>query len=220
MDKCSSSSSSSSCPERDYSEAVIAKEGKPAYKQITELPGQLQIDDENRVSNDNTNVIQCPGEGQDDEDDDDLSEEEDYLSEEDLLEQMGYGQCKHQMPYPEEEEEDEGTSDFSHKSNLVTTSMADLKLVSALKGSREKEGKSKKKCRVSWSPEVYDPSPTAEHYALNGPERPKSSQNVKTRKKGSAKGAGTSGGRGKAAGKDKKRGKKQGGRGGKNPDYS
>ncbi|KAK9689924.1 hypothetical protein RND81_09G091300 [Saponaria officinalis] len=39
------------------------------------------------------------------------------------------------------------------------------KLVSAMKGSREKEGIPRKKLSVSWAPDVYDPPPTSvSHY--------------------------------------------------------
>ncbi|KAL2244769.1 uncharacterized protein LOC105179472 [Sesamum indicum] len=189
-------------------------------------------------------------------------EEEDEFSEEALLVQMGYAKSEsirdtlkgpERQYYDEAEEEEE--EDLSEESLLaemgylkneppkhepITAPMADLHLVSALKGSREKEGKPAK-CRVSWAPDVYDPPSTSEeHIAMSKTERNKSEQKVKgaagkNRQRAGGKGvaAGEVGGKGsrgggskgnvrggKAAGKgkDKKQAKKHGGRASKYSD--
>ncbi|XP_022865242.1 uncharacterized protein LOC111385108 [Olea europaea var. sylvestris] len=80
-----------------------------------------------------------------------------------------------------------------------------MKLVSALKGSREKQGIPPKKLLVTWAPEVYDPVPSAvSHVASNKHHRHRSDSRKygKTKQKGSSKSS-----RG-SKGKDKKQARK------------
>lgn len=87
-------------------------------------------------------------------------------------------------------------------------SQTPLKLVSALKGSREKHGVPLKKLTVTWAPDVYDPTPTAvSHVVTNKSQRHRndSKRNSKNKQKGTGKPS-----RG-SRGKDKKQGRKYGG---------
>ncbi|KAK4392224.1 hypothetical protein Sango_2000200 [Sesamum angolense] len=83
-----------------------------------------------------------------------------------------------------------------------------LKLVSAMKGSREKQGTAPKKLSVTWAPDVYDPTPTAashvpssknQHYRNDGKKHWKNKQ-----KKGGKSSRGS-------RGKDKKQARKNSG---------
>ncbi|KAL3820273.1 hypothetical protein ACJIZ3_006178 [Penstemon smallii] len=156
--------------------------------------------------------------GDEDEDED---EDEEGLSEEALLVQMGYIN----EPCVEEEELEEP---FLAQMNCLkkeppgqepsSTPTTSLNLVSALKGSRAKEGKPDMECRVTWSPDVYDqPHTPPEHFATDKIERHKSEHKVKgadrrnRQKSCSSKGYGASEGKGARKDKDKKRGKKRGG---------
>ncbi|CAK9147244.1 unnamed protein product [Ilex paraguariensis] len=92
------------------------------------------------------------------------------------------------------------------------------KLLSAMKGSREKQGAHTQKLTVTWAPDVYDPTPSAaSHVATNKPQRHRndSKKNGKNKQKGSGKST-----RG-SKGKEKKQARKHGGssnRGFKRPD--
>ncbi|KAL0305618.1 UNVERIFIED_CONTAM: hypothetical protein Sradi_5979100 [Sesamum radiatum] len=214
------------------------------------LSGKLKISDGDGM-NDTNDFHKVPVGRYYIEEEEDEEEEEDDFSEEALLVQMGYAKAESTRDTLEEEEveEEEDLSEESLLSQMgylkneppkhepITTPMADLHLVSALKGSREKEGKPARECRVSWAPDVYDPPPTSEaHTATSKNERHKSEQKVKgaagkNRQKAGGKGAGAGevggkgsrgggskgnvvGGGGKTAakGKDKKKAKKHGGR--------
>ncbi|KAF4373470.1 hypothetical protein F8388_025164 [Cannabis sativa] len=90
-----------------------------------------------------------------------------------------------------------------------------LKLVSAMKGSREKRGASVRKLSVSWAPEVYDPIPTSLSHTFTGNKKQQhksknSRKNWKNNGKKGQKGSSSSS-RG-SSGKDKKhhRGKSSG----------
>jgi len=94
---------------------------------------------------------------------------------------------------------------LTHSSSLPTA----RKLISAMKGGREKEGIPPKKLSVSWAPDVYDPAPTSvSHYP-----RKKVQQQYKSKKKhgkGKQKGKNVRGGG--SVPKDKKHNRKNGGR--------
>ncbi|KAF3442925.1 hypothetical protein FNV43_RR16843 [Rhamnella rubrinervis] len=62
------------------------------------------------------------------------------------------------------------------------------KLVSAMKGSREKRGASPKKLTVSWAPDVYDPTPTSVSHSVKGKKQQKHKNNRKNWKKDGKKG--------------------------------
>ncbi|KAK6146939.1 hypothetical protein DH2020_017851 [Rehmannia glutinosa] len=81
-----------------------------------------------------------------------------------------------------------------------------LKLVSALKGSREKQGTPPKKLSVTWAPDVYDPIPTSvSHVPSNKNQRYYGKKSRKYKQKGGSKSS-----RG-SRGKDTKQGRKSGG---------
>ncbi|XP_030451461.2 uncharacterized protein LOC115673436 [Syzygium oleosum] len=57
-----------------------------------------------------------------------------------------------------------------HINNVYSRSISfptSLKLVSAMKGTREKQGASPRKLTVRWAPDVYDPLPTSVSHFLN-----------------------------------------------------
>ncbi|XP_019187513.1 PREDICTED: uncharacterized protein LOC109181976 isoform X2 [Ipomoea nil] len=83
------------------------------------------------------------------------------------------------------------------------------KLVSAMKGSREKQGIPPMKLGVKWAPDVYDPVPTSvSHAPVNKPQqrhRSDGKKNGKYKQKNSGKSSRAN------KGKDKKQGRKYGG---------
>ncbi|POO02414.1 hypothetical protein TorRG33x02_013980 [Trema orientale] len=78
-----------------------------------------------------------------------------------------------------------------------------LKLVSALKGSREKHGVPLKKLNVTWAPDVYDPVPTSLSHTVTGGKKQYKSKNNKKNWKNGKKGQKGNSSRG-GGGKDKK----------------
>lgn len=90
-----------------------------------------------------------------------------------------------------------------------------LPLVSAMKGSREKQGVSPRKLTVSWAPDVYDPIPNSLSHSVKSKQKKSSrkdrdkdnNHNKKNGKKGQ-KGSSSKG----LGGKDKKQFRKSGGR--------
>ncbi|KAE8706014.1 Histone H2A 12 [Hibiscus syriacus] len=80
---------------------------------------------------------------------------------------------------------------------------APLKLVSALKGSREKQGSTPKKLTVKWAPDVYDPPPTSVLHTVGNRKQQKSKKKKNDKKKNGKKGQkGNNAGRGSGGGKD------------------
>ncbi|CAI9098178.1 OLC1v1034782C1 [Oldenlandia corymbosa var. corymbosa] len=79
-----------------------------------------------------------------------------------------------------------------------------VKLVSALKGSREKLGAPPRNLTVKWAPDVYDPIPTSASHVPNRKPQRYNKRNGKNKQKGSSKAS-----RGK--GKEKKQSRKSGG---------
>lgn len=166
----------------------------------TKLLGQLKITSDARRAPVERYYI-------DDNDHDDDDEEEEDFSEEDLLAQMGY--AKSDPNAAEEDEEDEDLSEDSilaqmgylknepPKHEPINIPIEELNLVSAFKGSREKEeGRPAKGCRVSWAPDVYDPPCTSDdHFTESRTERHKSEHKAKgasgkNRQKSGGKGGG------------------------------
>lgn len=84
---------------------------------------------------------------------------------------------------------------------------APLKLVSAIKGSREKQGSLPRKLTVTWAPDVYDPIPTSVSHVPNKGQSHKSGKkkNGKNKQKNNGKSS-----RG-SKGRDKKQARKHGG---------
>ncbi|MCD7446556.1 hypothetical protein HAX54_009241 [Datura stramonium] len=82
-----------------------------------------------------------------------------------------------------------------------------LKLVSAIKGSREKQGSLPRKLTVTWAPDVYDPIPTSVSHVPNKGQGHKSGKkkNGKNKQKNNGKSS-----RG-SKGRDKKQARKHGG---------
>ncbi|XP_031396750.1 uncharacterized protein LOC116207796 [Punica granatum] len=90
--------------------------------------------------------------------------------------------------------------------------LAPLKLVSAMKGSREKLGAAQRKLKVTWAPDVYDPPPTSvSHVVRRGTKQQKLSRKDKRGHKGKdfSRGRGSKDSSNGAAGKDKKKKKKK-----------
>ncbi|XP_052175319.1 uncharacterized protein LOC127790081 isoform X2 [Diospyros lotus] len=119
-----------------------------------------------------------------------------------------------QEVHGEEEEEDLTASKLKGNSyelvkpghrqpTLLPTSS---KLVSAMKGSREKLGTPPKKLTVTWAPDVYDPPPSASTILRHKKPRSKSDskKNGKSKQKGKPS-------KGCSSNKDKKQGRKHGG---------
>lgn len=142
-------------------------------------------------------------------------EDEDGFSEEALLAQMGYAEPDPIGDY-EEEEDEEDSSESVKKHEPINIPIAELNLVSALKGSREREGRRAEECRVSWAPDVYDPPCTADdHFAVSPKnERYKVEHKVRAgsgknkQKRGSLEG-GSKGSKGGGGSKDKKKAEKK-----------
>ncbi|KAA3463844.1 Levanase [Gossypium australe] len=61
---------------------------------------------------------------------------------------------------------------------------APLKLVSALKGSRQKQGLPTKELTVTWAPDVYDPLPTSVLHTVRGKKQQKLKKNNDKKKRG------------------------------------
>ncbi|XP_039013436.1 uncharacterized protein LOC120143089 [Hibiscus syriacus] len=85
------------------------------------------------------------------------------------------------------EDDDIGTSlrwIFSEDAVKSPCSSTSLKLVSALKGSREKQGLPSKERRVTWAPDVYDPLPTSVSHTVRGKKHQRSRKNHDKKKNG------------------------------------
>ncbi|XP_061341462.1 uncharacterized protein LOC133287800 [Gastrolobium bilobum] len=107
----------------------------------------------------------------------------------------------------DEEADTSVTESFSEHSVHQTYSRsvslpAPLKLISAMKGSREKNGRSQKKLTVKWAPDVYDPIPTLLSHTVKN-KKPQKPRKKKTEKKNGKKGQKGNSSRGGSA-KDKK----------------
>jgi len=83
-------------------------------------------------------------------------------------------------------------------------------LIPALKGSREKHGRSPVKLTVKWAADVYDPVPTLMSHTVKSKKQQKSRKKKTEKKNGKKCQKGNSSSRG-ASGKDKKKACKQGG---------
>lgn len=69
--------------------------------------------------------------------------------------------------------------------------------MSALKGSREKQGLSPNKLAVTWAPDVYDPLPTSVLHTVRGKKQQKSKKNNDRKKNGKKGQKGNNSSRGK-----------------------
>lgn len=83
-----------------------------------------------------------------------------------------------------------------------------LKLVSAMKGSRERQGTAPKKLSVTWAPDVYDPTPTAASHVPSSKNQYYRSDGRKHGKNKQKRGGKSSRG---SRGKDKKQARKNSG---------
>ncbi|KAI3743389.1 hypothetical protein L1987_61097 [Smallanthus sonchifolius] len=85
--------------------------------------------------------------------------------------------------------------DFQKKDNTIGSSCScstslpmNLKLVSAMKGSREKQRAGPpQKLTVKWAPEVYDPVPTSVSHAVTNKPQKQSKKNSKSKQKNGSK---------------------------------
>ncbi|WMV44386.1 hypothetical protein MTR67_037771 [Solanum verrucosum] len=105
----------------------------------------------------------------------------------------------------EEQEADAKSTDLPYSRSI--SSPTALTLVSAIKGSREKQGKAPKKLSVKWAPDVYDPIPTAVSHVPNKVQRHRSDHRKNGKNKQKSNGKSSRG----SKGKDKKQGRKHGG---------
>nr|AGV54156.1 BRI1-KD interacting protein [Phaseolus vulgaris] len=81
------------------------------------------------------------------------------------------------------------SGDFAHQTYSRSISLpAPLKLVSAMKGSREKHGVSQGKLNVKWAPDVYDPVPTLLSHTVRSNKKQQKSRKKKPEKKNGKKG--------------------------------
>ncbi|KNA13028.1 hypothetical protein SOVF_120390 [Spinacia oleracea] len=107
---------------------------------------------------------------------------------------------------------EEETTEFQAENKSCKRSLSlptESKLVSALKGGREKEGVPPRKLSVSWAPDVYDPPPTSvSHY----PKKRSQQQSKSNKKHGKGKQKSKNTRSGGSATKDKKHHRKVSGR--------
>uniref|UniRef100_A0A5B6Z530 Uncharacterized protein n=1 Tax=Davidia involucrata TaxID=16924 RepID=A0A5B6Z530_DAVIN len=102
--------------------------------------------------------------------------------------------------------------EFAKPANLCPVSLpTPLKLVSAIKGSREKQGMPPKKLTVTWAPDVYDPPPTALSHVATSKKQRHRSDSKKSDGKKNGKNKQKGGGGKLARGKDKKQARKYSG---------
>ncbi|XVF55328.1 hypothetical protein PTKIN_Ptkin06aG0028300 [Pterospermum kingtungense] len=113
------------------------------------------------------------------------------------------GESKHEDNYIEIEtalprifSEDSVQSPYSRSVSLPTP----LKLVSALKGSREKQGLSPKNLTVTWAPDVYDPLPTSVLHTVRSKKQQKSKKKNDKKKNGKKGHKGNNSSRGSCSG--------------------
>ncbi|KAL3327468.1 hypothetical protein AABB24_035249 [Solanum stoloniferum] len=104
-----------------------------------------------------------------------------------------------------EQDADAKSTDLPYSRSI--SSPTALKLVSAIKGSREKQGKPPKKLSVTWAPDVYDPIPTAVSHVPNKVQRHRSDHRKNGKNKQKSNGKSSRG----SKGKEKKQGRKHGG---------
>ncbi|KAK4759632.1 hypothetical protein SAY87_022763 [Trapa incisa] len=104
----------------------------------------------------------------------------------------------------------------SASQELFLNEHAPLKLISAMKGSREKQGTTQRKLKVTWAPDVYDPIPTSvSHAPRRSTRQHKASRKDKRHgKKGhkgkdSPRGSGSGSKDSSSDGKDKRKKKKK-----------
>ncbi|KAJ8570840.1 hypothetical protein K7X08_037812 [Anisodus acutangulus] len=92
---------------------------------------------------------------------------------------------------------------YSRSISLPTPS----KLVSAIKGGREKQGSLPRKLTVTWAPDVYDPIPTSVSHVPNNGQSHKSGKKKNGKNKQKTNGKSSRG----SKGRDKKQARKHGG---------
>ncbi|KAK9068501.1 hypothetical protein SSX86_012615 [Deinandra increscens subsp. villosa] len=100
----------------------------------------------------------------------------------------GYGVPGSKQPHDEyDSQKNEKTPNTS--SSCSTPLPTTLKLVSAMKGSREKQREGPpQKLSVKWAPEVYDPVPTSvSHAVTNNKPQKQSKKNSKSKQKNGSK---------------------------------
>ncbi|XP_073150279.1 uncharacterized protein [Henckelia pumila] len=195
---------SSDIAEKSLSEDENSPESCLINMLRNDISGKLVINDDSTMNYMN-DVRKVPAAGhyiekyQDDEEDEDDEEDGDDFSDEELLSQMGYGKSEPKRVIKKEvrkqcsddDEEDENLLEESllaqmgylkkepPKHEPISTPTAALNLISALKGSCEKEGKQARECRVSWGPDVYDPPLSNENFSTTNTQSHKSAHKVK-----------------------------------------
>ncbi|KAK1394282.1 hypothetical protein POM88_013338 [Heracleum sosnowskyi] len=152
---------------------------------------------------------------------DDEEEDDDDLTAE-ILAQSGYGKVssrKDSNAGDQEcicEDEKETKSELTYAKDESSSYSrrswpSDKKLVSAFKGSREKEGLIDREVRVMWAPDVYDPPVTSDDHFLQDKSEKHKGENKKQKGKQKREGKSAREEKGKGKGKDKKQTRKRGG---------
>lgn len=127
----------------------------------------------------------------------------------------GHDNSSSMAPSDEEDNEPETGLQLLFPEEFPRLNSTRLLIVSAMKGSREKQGVSPRKLTVSWAPDVYDPIPNSLSHSVKSKQKKSSrkdrdkdnNHNKKNGKKGQ-KGSSSKG----LGGKDKKQFRKSGGR--------
>ncbi|XP_010529848.1 PREDICTED: uncharacterized protein LOC104806576 [Tarenaya hassleriana] len=116
-----------------------------------------------------------------------------------------YETCKSVSGCLSAKSSDEEDEDFSAALQRIFSETAQMIVIPAMKGSREKYGLSARKMRVSWAEDVYDPPPSIESHTRVGRKKHhhQKSNHKKTVRKGQ-KGSGHSPSSSSRGGKDKK----------------
>ncbi|XP_057969855.1 uncharacterized protein LOC131159168 isoform X2 [Malania oleifera] len=97
--------------------------------------------------------------------------------------------------------QENSSAEYSCTTDLRTMALpTPLKLVSAMKGSRERQGMEPKKLTVTWAPDVYDPRPTSLSHVPKSKGQQRSKNNNKKNGKNKQKGKASRG----SGSKDKK----------------
>ncbi|KAH8506194.1 hypothetical protein H0E87_013135 [Populus deltoides] len=119
-------------------------------------------------------------------------------------------------PSDEEDNEPETGLQLLFPEEFPRLNSTRLPLVSAMKGSREKQGGSPRKLTVSWAPDVYDPIPNSLSHSVKSSKQKKSSRKDRDKDNNHNKKNGKKGQKGSSSkglgGKDKKQFRKSGGR--------
>ncbi|CAH8268514.1 unnamed protein product [Arabidopsis lyrata] len=92
------------------------------------------------------------------------------------------------LPLESLDDETEDKNLASALQDMFSESMSVVTLIPAIKGGREKHGKSLEKLRVSWAEDVYDPPPSIVSHTRSKKQQPQKSKSKDNLKKNGKKG--------------------------------